>query len=149
MIFRNAVILAFCLFKMVAFSQKNALPLPSIHNDTVSQNVIKNGDTVVYLIVEHQPEFIGGYKALLKFIKDHLRFPSGNFGNIVGTVYVGFIVTKEGKVVDAKIKRGIHPAFNDEAIRVTNLTSGKWKAGTQKDKPVSVMFNMPVKFEME
>jgi periplasmic protein TonB len=147
MIFRNTVILAFCLFKMVAFSQVDAPTLP-IHDDTPIIQLTKNNDTIFCGMGETSPEFIGGQKALFDFIKENLRWANREVC-VEGNVFVGFIVTKEGYLTDIKVRRGIHPAFDEEAIRVIKLTSGKWKAGKQNGRAVTVAYTIPIKFKLE
>lgn len=64
---------------------------------------------------------------------------------IEGTVYVGFEISKEGKVENVNIVRGIHPLLDQEALRVIN-TFPEYLPGTQRGKPVRVLFTVPVKF---
>jgi periplasmic protein TonB len=147
MIFRNAVILAFCLFKMVAFSQVDAPVLPP-KIDTIYP-IIRCDDTDIIFINPHTyPEFEGGEKALRVFINENLRWANREIC-LEGKVYVGFIITKEGDLTDIKVRKGIHPAFDEEAIRVVKLTSGKWKAGKQNGRAVNVAYTMPIKFKLE
>jgi TonB family protein len=147
MIFRNAVILAFCLFKMVAFSQVDAPVLPLIVD--TPRPIIRCDDTDIIFINPHtHPEFEGGEKALRDFINENLRWANREIC-LEGKVYVGFIITKEGDLTDIKVRKGIHPAFDEEAIRVIKLTNGKWKAGRLNGKAVDVNYTIPIKFKLE
>jgi TonB family protein len=149
MIFRNTVILAFCLFKMVAFSQVDAPTLP-IHDDTPIIQLTKNNDTIFCGMGETSPEFIGGHKALYDFIKENLRFPNPNlYCDYTGTVYIGFVVNIEGRIDEIKIKRRLGDPFNEEAIRLVKLMDGKWKAGKQNGRAVTVAYTIPIKFKLE
>jgi periplasmic protein TonB len=148
MIFRNTVIVAFCLFKMVAFSQVDS-PLLPIHDDRPIVKFTQNNDTIFY-IYDTQPEFAGGIRALYDFIKENLRFPNPNlYCDYTGTVYIGFVVNIEGRIEEINIKKGLGVAFNEEAIRVLKLTSGKWKAGKLNGRAVNVAYTMPIKFKLE
>ncbi len=68
------------------------------------------------------PEYPGGKKALLDFIKSHLQYPDDAWANkIEGIVSVAFEVNDMGKVESAKIIKGLTPACNEEALRVVKL----------------------------
>ena len=73
----------------------------------------------VYSIVDEDASFPGGNKALMKFIQDNLVFPEGNGDiDVVGKIYVSFIVRKDGTCSDFIIKRGIPgaPEFDKMAF---------------------------------
>jgi protein TonB len=62
----------------------------------------------IYSIVEQEAIFPGGNAALLKHIQHNLVFPDG-YGDIdiVGKVYVRFVVRKTGFCTDFQLLRGI------------------------------------------
>ena len=100
----------------------------------------------IYTVVEHQPEYPGGYDALMSFIKENLRYPlDARQQGIEGTVYASFIVEKEGAIDSVKIIRGISPTCDQEVVRVVKLFP-KWKAGMQSGQTVRVRFVLPIKF---
>jgi len=66
---------------------------------------------------------------------------------IQGTVYVTFVVERNGNVTDVKILRGIGGGCDEEALRVVQ-NMPKWEPGKQRGKPVRVQFNMPIKFTL-
>lgn len=93
-------------------------------------------------IVEQMPTYkYGGEKGMIKFIKDNFIYPSDS---VKGTVYVTFVVDKTGKLTDLKLLRGLSPQADKEALRLTNLL--EFNPGIQNGRPVSVVFNMPIKF---
>ncbi|WP_282043949.1 energy transducer TonB [Winogradskyella flava] len=57
-----------------------------------------------------------------------------------------FTVDKNGNVTDIKI-RGPHPALEKEAKRVIDKIP-HMKPGIQRDKPVGVIYTLPIKFEV-
>ncbi|HEY0744599.1 MAG TPA: energy transducer TonB [Chryseosolibacter sp.] len=95
----------------------------------------------VFMVVEQQPEFSGGYDQMKKFIKDNLKNQKGK-----GTVYVTFIVEKDGTLSEPKVLRSMSPAADKEALRVVTMMP-KWTPGMMRGKPVRVRFNLPIKFE--
>jgi len=102
----------------------------------------------VFVIVEKVPEFPGGDEARLEFLRSNIRYPDeAKEKRIQGTVYIGFIVEKDGTVTNVKILKGIGKVCDDEAIRVTKLMP-KWTPGKQKGKVVRVQYQMPIKFTL-
>ena len=119
------------------------VPPPSTH-----QQVSDDKDAFLGMIVELNPEFIGGYKAMFEFLKENLKYPK-HARDCEGTVYVGFVVKTDGNLTDVNVKRGLHPDIDDEAVRVVKMMSGKWKPGMQSGKPISVAYTIPIKFRLE
>jgi len=105
-------------------------------------------DNEIFTVVEQQPEFAGGYEAMMNFIRKNMVYPaSARRMGIDGTVHVSFLVSKTGTISEAKILRGISPDCDAEAIRVINLMP-PWKPGMQNGKPAYVRFIMPLKFRL-
>ena len=97
--------------------------------------------------VEQQPEFPGGLEAMYRFIKKNLLYTSfAKENNITGTVIIQFVISKEGKIENAKIVRKIGGGLDQEALKVVNLMP-VWKPGKHNGKPVAVNFTLPIKFE--
>jgi TonB family protein len=106
------------------------------------------GQDKIYTVVEEQPEFTGGYDAMMAFIKQNMRYPAeARQQGREGTVYVSFIVGDDGAVSDVKVIRGISPAADQEAIRVVE-SFPNWIPGKQKEKAVKVRFVLPIKFKL-
>ena len=103
----------------------------------------------VFVIVEQVPEYPGGDEARLNFLRNNIKYPQmAREAGIQGTVYVSFVVEKDGSVTQVKIARGIGGGCDEEAIRVTKLMP-KWKSGKQRGKEVRVSYNMPIKFTLQ
>lgn len=99
--------------------------------------------------VEEMPQYPGGEQAMLGFISNNLHYPMSDAQKgTQGRVTVRFIVTKTGKVTDATIIRGLSPGCDAEAIRVVNKMPN-WKPGSQKGKPVSVYYTLPIVYKLQ
>lgn len=110
--------------------------------------VVEEDENKIFMVVEQQPEFEGGYEAMMNFIRKNMRYPaSARRMGIDGTVYVSFVVGKDGAINDVKVLRGISADCDKEAVRVVQMMP-KWKAGKQNGKPVFVRFNLPIKFKL-
>jgi protein TonB len=106
-----------------------------------------SGDEV-FTVVENMPQFPGGEQARIKYMTENIKYPeSAKKEGLQGTVYISFVVQKDGQIADAKVVRGIGKACDEEALRVVNAMP-KWKPGEQGGKTVRVQFNMPIKFTL-
>ena len=122
---------------------KVSLPPPPDKEDK------KMVDDPKFVIVEQQPEFKDGLKALYRFLSENMKYPAiARESAIEGTVYVGFVVGRDGTIRDVLVKRGLGGGLNEEAVRVIQLMP-KWNPGKQNGKAVSVAFTLPIKFKLE
>ncbi|MEO8149668.1 MAG: energy transducer TonB [Bacteroidia bacterium] len=108
-------------------------------------------DTNIYRgSVEIMPQFPGGENAMLNFLVSNLKYPRNLIdNNITGTVYLSFIVNREGDVTGIDVLRGVRESkdFENEAKRVVAMMP-KWKPGRQNGQNVSVCFTLPVRFSL-
>ena len=112
----------------------------------------KNTDSIVEeeiffpgIIEDRTPEFPGGEAKLHEYIKTNLRYPDPECC-ISGCVIVQFKVMKNGSIDEIKVLHGLHPLFDQEAIRVIS-TMPKWNPGKIKDRPVNTLLTVPVTFK--
>lgn len=97
-------------------------------------------------VVEEQPAFPGGVTEMYKYIAKNLRYPEGKeIEKIEGTAYLTFEVDTAGALRDIRVLRGIHPAFDAEAVRLVEGMPA-WTPGRRDGKAVRTQFNLPVKF---
>lgn len=102
----------------------------------------------IFTVVEESPSFPGGDEARIRFLQENIKYPQiARESSIQGTVYVTFVVEKNGNVTDVRILRGIGGGCDEEAVRVIKAMP-KWNPGKQRGKPVRVQFNMPIKFTL-
>ena len=122
---------------------------PPIEAPTVKEKPATVDEDATLFFVEQKPEFENGEKALYDFLGKNIVYPAiARENGIMGTVFVGFVVSKDGTIRNVEIKRGIGGGCNEEAIRVIKLMP-KWKPGKQNGKAVNVAFTLPVKFRLE
>ena len=106
-------------------------------------------DKDIFVVVEEMPEFPGGNEALMKFIMENIRYPAeAGKVNAQGNVIVNFVVKSSGKVENAKVVKSVHPALDNEALRVIGLMPD-WKPGTQRGKAVDVSYTLPIQFTLQ
>lgn len=94
------------------------------------------------------PEFPGGQGGWSSYIQKNLRYPlKARANKITGRVTLTFAISPEGKVVDAKVVKGLGWGCDEEALRVIN-NSPVWKPAYKKGKPVRFEFTMPIAFTL-
>lgn len=100
----------------------------------------------IFVFVEDQPGYPGGDAARIKYLQENIKYPEiAKESGVQGTVYVTFVVEKDGKITSVKILRGIGGGCDEEAVRVIKRMP-RWKPGKQRGRSVRVQFNMPVRF---
>jgi TonB family protein len=129
------------------FSRGNQMVACPDQEQKSSQKTDAEADnSEMYVVVESNPSYPGGTDALLKFLKENLKYPETALQNRVeGTVVVQYTIDAKGFIKQAKVMRGISPELDQEALRVTNLITG-WKPGMQNNKPIARVVTMPVQF---
>ena len=76
------------------------------------------------------PSFPGGELEMQKFLKKNIQYPAmEQEAGIQGTVYVTFVVDKDGNINNVEILRGVSsgPNLGKEALRVVKMMPS-WKA---------------------
>jgi periplasmic protein TonB len=115
-------------------------------------------EDVAFMIVENMPA-IGECKsmrgdtrhectqlAIIQFVAKNTKYPPiAKDAGIQGTVYVYFVVGKTGEVRDVRVLREVDPRLDKEAIRVVKSLP-KFEPGSQRGKPVSVQYTIPVRY---
>jgi len=103
-------------------------------------------EEIIFIVVEEWPSFPGGEEARLRFLSENIRYPQmAREAGIQGTVFLTFVVERDGSVTDVRVVRGIGGGADEEAIRVVR-NMPRWTPGRQRGQPVRVQFNMPIRF---
>lgn len=102
----------------------------------------------IYPVVTEIAEYPGGVKAMMEFLKTHIRYPEeAEKKGEQGRVVVKFIVDKNGKVSSPKIVRSISPLLDEEALRVVGEMPN-WIPGKNNGETVSSYFTIPISFTL-
>lgn len=101
---------------------------------------------LVFLMVDHAPQFPGGHTKMMNFIMNKCNFPPETEANpLVGKMIVQFIVERDGSLRDIKIVQGISTAYDKECQRVFGIMP-KWNPGKDKGRLVRTLMVVPIKF---
>jgi len=116
--------------------------------------VIRANDAIpVFQAVEQMPYFGKNKKTstneMSKFLAMNTTYPENAAKkDIQGTVYVQFVIEKNGSMSNVKVIKGVHTLLDNEATRVVKLMT-QWTPGKEKGKHVRVAFCLPVKFVLD
>lgn len=112
-------------------------------------NIVKRpGRDDVFTISEVAPAYPGGVNAMMKYLQKNIKYPTeAKEKGIKGTVFVEFVVEKNGTVDDVLVKKGVNSLLDKEAVRVVTGMP-KWTPGKQNGNLVAVRYTLPVKFDL-
>ena len=98
--------------------------------------------------VQEQPEFPGGMEKMYEFLSKLQKYPDMEAdAGIQGKVYVEFVVEKDGKISEVKLKKGVSAGLDKEAQRLVKAMPN-WNPGKMNGKAVKCRFVLPVKFTL-
>ena len=94
------------------------------------------------------PEFPGGMKRCIDFIRKEMRYPeeAKNAAN-QARVNLQFISEKAGSPAQPRIVRSVHPLLDKEALRIIRQMP-KWTPGKQDGRPQRVLYTIPIQFRL-
>lgn len=107
---------------------------------------------MIYEIVEQEPEFPGGLKAMMKWLNDNLKYPEVALKDRVGArAYVRFVVEHDGSLSNIQLvhirAEMYETEFKNEALRLVN-SMPKWSPGVNQGKIVRTRYTIPVYFKV-
>jgi len=116
----------------------------------VSENArITEESDLPLLVADQMPQFPGGEREMMRFIRFNLHYPpSAQENGVQGTVILNFVVDREGKITNIKVIKGIGFGCDEESVRVLQKMP-LWTPGKQKGQAVLVSFTMPIRFVLK
>jgi len=136
------IILLFLFISNYSFAQEEVIL--QTQKDTIQQMPNDSGE--VFVFVEDQPNYPGGDEARIKYLQKNIHYPKeAKEAGIQGTVYVTFIIEKDGRITNVKVLRGVGGGLDKESVRVIK-SMPIWEPGRQRGKAIRCQFNMPIRF---
>ena len=109
----------------------------------------KEDANLVFDFVDKMPEFPGGQVEMIKFLSKNINYPTVALDQgLQGSIYVQFVIWKDGSVREVKVLRGVGSSLDNEAIRVIKMMPN-WEPGTQRGIPVNTRYTLPIKFKLD
>jgi protein TonB len=98
----------------------------------------------IFLVVEQQPELIGGMASIWK----NISYPEiARKAGIEGRVTIQFIVDEKGDISNIRVVRGIGGGCDEEALRA--VSKAKFRPGMQRGRAVKVQYSLPIVFKLQ
>ena len=106
-------------------------------------------EAIPFQLVEEKPKFQGGdANTFSAWVNKNLQYPEiAKENGVQGRVTLQFTVNTDGSVSDVKVLRGVDSSLDKEAVRIVSM-SPKWTPGRQRERPVKVVYNFPVVFQL-
>lgn len=107
---------------------------------------VKSNEPFVH--AEVMPAYKDGLKGMIRTLQRNQRYPaSARRMGKEGTVYVEFVVSDEGEVINARVIKGFDLDCDKEAVRMVEKLT-EWTPGMQNKVTVNVKMVLPIRFEL-
>jgi len=118
------------------------------YHAAVEEEVVEE-EAIPFALVEEKPKFQGGdANTFSAWVNKNLQYPEiAKENGVQGRVTLQFTVNTDGSVSDVKVLRGVDSSLDKEAVRIVSM-SPKWTPGKQRERPVKVVYNFPVVFQL-
>ena len=132
----------------VTFKLQNPPKQETVTN--VQITTANTNEDLIFRVVEQMPEFSGGMTALMKYLRENIKYPEECAKeNIEAKAFVSFVVKKDGSLSDIKImKSSGNEKLDNESLRVVS-SMPNWKPGMQRGEAVNVRFSLPIMFRLQ
>ncbi|KGE15422.1 energy transducer TonB [Sphingobacterium deserti] len=122
-------------------------------NDKLIGGVIKDslGAETIYNEESYAvpPAYPGGITALMRFVGNNYRYPSGAINaGVSGAVQIDFIVEKDGSMSSFKVSRDLGYGTGKAGVDVLKKANKKWSPGLQRGIPVRVAYTLPINLNL-
>lgn len=109
----------------------------------------RKNSTRIYSVVEEMPEYPGGMKTFVNYLKRKLVYPpQAKKENLEGVVAVQFVVEKDGRITSPTIVRSLRADMDSAALTaIRNMPN--WIPAREHGMRVRCKYSVPVQFKIE
>lgn len=109
----------------------------------------RKNSTRIYSVVEEMPEYPGGMKAFVNYLKRKLVYPpQAKKENLEGVVAVQFVVEKDGRITSPTVVRSLRDDMDSAALTaIRNMPN--WIPAREHGMRVRCKYSVPVQFKIE
>ncbi len=123
-----------------------------VKQKVVSQvNDVAEADTTVYEYndLDNWAMFPDGdVQGALKYVRERVHYPDNVSADVKGLVQVSFIVNADGSLIDIQLRKGLHPALDEQVIQAFK-SMPKWRPAKRDGKSVRSKYTMAVGVEKQ
>lgn len=111
--------------------------------------MFRKNSTRIYSVVEEMPEYPGGMKAFVNYLKRKLVYPpQAKKENLEGVVAVQFVVEKDGRITSPTVVRSLRADMDSAALTaIRNMPN--WIPAREHGMRVRCKYSVPVQFKIE
>lgn len=120
-----------------------------------SYSIVRDSGDTLHTAAEIMPEYPGGIEKLGRDIVKNLKLPASvRKQKIYGTVYVQFIIGKDGVVRNIQVLKGINAECDEAATKAVSALE-PWQPGMHKEgpdarhRPVAMKYVIPIRFNFQ
>jgi protein TonB len=122
-------------------------------NDAMPDFVIDDDPEVIdepLVFAQFMPTFQGKDGSYFRnYIAERVKFPEDAINNsISGTVYISFVIDKDGSVTNVEVLRGVHDVIDNAVVNVIK-NSPRWEPGINEGKYVRVKYSIAIAFQLQ
>ncbi len=142
------LLLLFLVANVAMYAQQDSAKVLHAKTDTTDQDA--NDPNAVEVMPEF-PNPRGVADPINEYLSLNTNYPQfEKEQGKQGTVYVSFIIEKDGSVSNVEVAKGVPgaPGLGREAVRVIKAMP-KWTPATRNGKPVRLQMTIPVKFVLD
>lgn len=119
------------------------------HNEERKDLPVEGKQLTPTEVVECMPTFPGGWKALAKWLDEHILYPAECVSQkIQGDLEISIYVDEHGNVIEPSISKPLNPTLDEEALKAVKGMP-KWEPGKVNGKVSIVHVRIPVHFEVQ
>lgn len=109
----------------------------------------RKNSTRIYSVVEEMPEYPGGMKAFVNYLKRKLVYPpQAKKENLEGVVAVQFVIEKDGRITSPTVVRSLRADMDSAALTaIRNMPN--WIPAREHGMRVRCKYSVPVQFKIE
>ncbi len=134
------------LFCFTVFSQLS--PADSLNpekSEYIEVNPFRNMEGG-FTTIDRFPMYPGGEDGIADHIRNTLIYPEeAKDDGIKGTVIVAYMIEVDGSVGATRIMQSVHPALDEEALRVIKAMD-TWRPAIQRGEPTRILFQQAITF---
>ena len=85
---------------------------------------------------------------MVRYITQNMKYPMAAQENgTQGKVVVGFVVDRDGSIINAHVLIGLDSVLDEEALRIIK-SMPRWTPGKLNGNPVRVNYKIPITFKL-
>jgi len=121
---------------------------PTLQESVDEPDDLKAINNEVFEKVDEMPMPVGGMQGFYNYVASNLKYSNkARKAGIEGKVFVQFVVTKDGKVKDVTVVKGIEAGCDQASIEVVEGFQ-KWSPGIKDGEKVNVQLTLPITFKL-